>query len=368
MINPAFAKLLAEMAVFLEMSGDNPFRIRAYQKAVQTIEDYPVDLGSLAREDLLKIPGIGQGIADKIQEFAKTGRVREHDGLLKKYPAGLMEIMRVPGLGPKRARFLYEELQVDSCAKLAKLAAAGKLSGLKGFGAKMQENIVKGLQSAARGDGRMLLWKARKLMAPLLAKLAEVRGVTAVEPAGSLRRGRETVGDLDILCASRQPEAVIEFFTKMPSVLRVLAAGDKKASVLFYDNVQCDLRVVDPSVFGAALQYFTGSKEHNVVLRERAQRLGLTVNEYGVFRLSDKKQLKPLAAEKEEDVYKVLGLQYIPPELRENRGEIEAAEKKRLPRLVEEKDIKGCFHNHTDASDGADTLEAMAEAARAQGW
>lgn len=290
MINGAVAKLLSDMSVLLELEGENPFRVRAYQKAVQMVEAHSQDLAKLSREDLLAIPGIGQGIADKIQEFARTGRVQEFDDLHKKYPAGVLGLLHVPGLGPKRVKFLYKEAGIASPAELKQAAAQGKLRGMKGFGQKLEENILKGVHMAQEENRRMLLWQARALMRDLLQTLSAVPGVERLEPAGSLRRGKETVGDLDILCASKRPDAVIDAFVKSGWVRRVLGAGDKKASVLLAEDVQCDLRVVDPACFGAALQYFTGSKEHNVVLRERAQRLGYTINEYGVFRLSDKKQ------------------------------------------------------------------------------
>lgn len=368
MLNKAFAEILSETAVLLELAQDNVFRIRAYQKAAQIIEGLPKDIGQTSREELLAMAGIGKGIADKVEEFVKTGKVKEHRELRKKFPEGLLNLLRVPGLGPKRARLLYETLKIDSAEKLKKAAQEGKLRGLPGLGEKTEANILQGIGFAQESAKRILLWEARLLMKDILAELKEAPGILALEPAGSLRRGKETVGDLDVLCASRKPEAVIARFTKLPGVQRVLGAGGTKSSVLLKNGVQCDLRVVEPDCFGAALQYFTGSKEHNVKLRERAQRLGYTVNEYGLFRVSDKNQSRPLAGKTEEEIYKKLGLAYIPPELREDRGEIEAAEKNRLPRLVEEKDIKGCFHNHTTESDGAHDLEDMVKAARAKGW
>jgi DNA polymerase (family X) len=368
MQNDVLANLFSDMATYLEMEQANPFRIRAYQRAAEVIASHPSALGQLPTKDLLQIPGIGKGIAEKIEEFAKTGKIEEHQELQKKFPAQLLSLLRVPGLGPRRARFLFEEVKIDSPEKLKKAALEGRLRGLRGFGEKMEKNILRGIDFALGGDNRVLLWQARRVMRDVLSGLEGIPGVKRIQPAGSYRRGRETVGDLDILCAAADPAPVIARFTKLPLVNRILAAGDTKASVLFHQGLQCDLRVVPPASFGAALQYFTGSREHNVALRERAQRMGFTVNEYGVFRVSDKKQTKPVAGKTEDEVYRILGLSFIPPELRENRGELEAAEKNRIPRLVEEKDIKGCFHNHTTESDGAHSLEDMVEAARAKGW
>jgi DNA polymerase (family X) len=367
-INKPLAELISEMAALLELKQDNPFRIRAYQNAAMAIQSFPEDLGKMSREDILKIAGIGQGIADKIQEFAKTGKVKEHQQLRKQFPEGLLNILQVPGLGPKRARLLFDRLKIDSPTKLKQAAMQGKLRALAGFGEKIEENILKGLAFTQESVKRTLLWEARALMGEIQSGLRDTPGLLEMAPAGSLRRGKETVGDLDVLCTSKNPGAVIERFTKMPVVQRVLAAGKTKSSVLLKNNMQCDLRVVPPESFGAALQYFTGSKEHNVALRERALRMGYTINEYGLFRLSDREQKKPLAGKTEEEIYRKLGLEFIPPELRENRGEIEAAAAKKLPRLVEEKDIKGCFHNHTDESDGAHDLETMVRAARDKGW
>ncbi|HRY29560.1 MAG TPA: DNA polymerase/3'-5' exonuclease PolX [Elusimicrobiota bacterium] len=368
MLNKSFTDLLNEMAVLLELNQDNVFRIRAYQTAAQAVAALTSDIASLTREQLLEVSGIGKGIADKIEEFVKTGHVKEHDDLKEKFPAGLLDLLNVSGLGPKRARLLYDELKIDSFDKLKKAAAAGRLQKIPGFGEKIEQNILKGLHLAEQARSRMLLWEARRLVNDVLLQLRGVPGLLEIEPAGSLRRGKETVGDLDILCASRNPDALIERFTHLPSVERVLAAGATKSSVLLSGGVQCDLRVVAAGSFGAALQYFTGSKEHNVALRERALRMGYTVNEYGLYRVSDKKQAKPVAGKTEQDIYKKLGLSFIPPELRENRGEIAAAEKNRLPELLEESDVKGCFHNHTDLSDGTSSLEDMADAAEKKGW
>jgi DNA polymerase (family 10) len=368
MLNRPFAALITEMAVLLELNQENVFKIRAYQKAVPIIEGFPKDIAQTSREELLEIPGIGRGLVEKIEEYVKSGKVKEHQDLRKKFPEGLLALLKVPGLGPKRARLLFDTLKIDSPAKLKAAAATGKLRDLPGFGEKTELNVLKGITFAETASNRLLLWEARKLMAEILDGLRGLPGLAALEPAGSLRRGRDTVGDLDVLCCAKKADAVMDRFTRLPGVERILAAGPTKSTVLFRSGVQCDLRVVDPSCFGAALQYFTGSKDHNVALRERAQRMGYTINEYGLFREPYKKGAKPLAAKTEEEIYAKLGLDWIPPELRENRGEILAAERRSLPKLVEEKDIKGCFHNHTDASDGDDDLATMVAAARAKGW
>ncbi|HOW26940.1 MAG TPA: DNA polymerase/3'-5' exonuclease PolX [Elusimicrobiota bacterium] len=367
-MNRQFAGLLYEMANLLELDDDNPFRIRAYKKAAMAFEGLTKDISTMTLEELMRIPGVGRGLAEKADEFSRTGRVKEHQDLRRRIPQGLLSMLNVSGLGAKRVRFLYETLKIDSLGKLKAAAEGGKLRSLPGFAEKMETNILKGLEVAVQGVERMTLGEARLRMAEVLGFLKGTDGIIRLEPAGSLRRGKETVGDLDILCSSRNPDKVITRFIHAPFSKRTLAAGETKASVELMNGIQCDLRVVEDDSFGAALQYFTGSKEHNVALRERALKLGYTVNEYGLYRTSDDKKKKPLAGKTEEEIYKKLGLQWIPPELREQRGEIEAAEKGKLPKLIEEADIRGCFHSHTSESDGRNTLEEMAAAARKKGW
>lgn len=368
MTNSQIAEIFELMAVFLELKGENPFRVRAYQRAVQVVEGHSRPVTELSREELLEISGIGKGIADHIAEIAKTGKLLELENLRKKFPPGLLDVLRVQGLGPKRAKLLFEKLRVDSLEKLKAAALSGKLKGLPGFGAKLEENVLKGLAFAAKARERMLWWEAKGVLEEILLKLRSCPGLVDRVPAGSFRRGKETVGDLDILCTAADGAAAIEFFTKLPQVERILGAGETKAGVRLRSGVQCDFRVVSPESLGAALQYFTGSKDHNVALRERALKMGYTINEYGLFKVSDKKHSRPVAGKTEEGIYGKLGLDYIPPELRENRGEIEAAEKGRLPRLVELKDVKGDFHNHTRYTDGRNSLEEMAKAAQDMGW
>ncbi len=365
--NAEVAALLSEMALLLELEGANPFRIRSYYRAAQSVATLPQSVCALSPKELLEIPGVGKSIAAHLREIARCGSFAELRRSRKRFPAGLQEMTRLPGLGPKRARFLFEEAGIEGTQALREAIESGRLEGLRGFGPKMLENILKGLEFAKKSR-RVLHWEARQAAEPICAALRALPGVGRVEPAGSLRRGQETVADIDILCESGAGQPVIAAFTKLPSVARVLAAGGTKASVMLAAGIQCDLRVVPSRSFGAALQYFTGSKAHNVALRERALKRGLTINEYGVYRLSDKKQAKPLAGRHEEGVYEALGLPYIPPELRENRGELEAAAAGRLPRLVEIKDIRGDFHNHSTLTDGRHSLERMAEAARERGW
>ena len=368
MTNSAVADLLQEMSVLLELDKANPFRVRAYQRAAQVIGGLSKPVSSLSPEELLDVPGVGRGIAEHVKEIAASGSFRELAALRAKFPEGLLQLLKLQGLGPKRARLLFDELKIDSLAKLKAAAQSGKLQKLPGFGAKLEATILQGLGFAEKSAGRMLHWEAKALMEEVLSALKAIPGLGEISPAGSLRRGRETVGDLDVLCTARDGGRVVGAFTRLPLVERVLAAGPTKATVRLKAGIQCDLRVVPPASYGAALQYFTGSKDHNVVLRELALKKGLTINEYGVFRVSDKEHKRPLAGRTEAEVYAKLGLPWIPPELRENRGELEAARQKRLPRLVELSDIRGDFHNHSSHTDGADTLEAMARAAQKMGW
>lgn len=369
MINLPLAKLLATIADLLELSGDNPFRIRAFRRAAQLVEGHPEDLGALGRDAWLEIPGIGKGIADIIEEFRATGTSVEFEQLRKKFPDGVLQMMTIGGLGPKRAAILYKELRIDSVPKLTAALEKGVVTALPGFGKKLVENIAANLKRApADGPVRMLVPEARRLARSLEAFLNKSPDIDRLELAGSARRWKETVGDLDFVCISRRPEKAIRKFLSCPGVEKTLGAGDTKASVVLTNGLQCDFRVVPPESFGAALLYFTGSKEHNVRLRERAQRRGLTLNEYGLFKTSDTAKRRPLAGRTEEDVYAKLGLRWIAPELREDRGEVEAAEKGTLPRLIEMSDVLGDMHNHTDLTDGANTLEEMVEAARARGW
>jgi DNA polymerase (family 10) len=368
MINPSVAVLLTEMADLLELSKDNPFRIRAFRRAAQTVETFSQDLGTLSRDQMLAIPGIGQGIADLILEFKAKGAAADHQKLKAKFPSGVLQMMRVGGVGPRRAALLFRERNIDSLAKLEAAAKNGQLKTIEGFGEKLQSTILKNVQVAEEGQQRWIVTRARAVAERLLAEVKKAPGVTQAEIAGSARRWRETVGDIDIVCCSKAPDKAITQFLEACGSTRVLASGPTKVSVVLPNGMQCDFRVVDEKSYGAALLYFTGSKQHNIRLRELAQKRGCSLNEYGLYKGKDTETGKWIAGRTEQDVYAALGLDWVAPELREDRGEIEAAVKKRLPRLIEMADVRGDFHNHTLLSDGADSLEAMVAAAKEWGW
>lgn len=367
MTNIEIASLLAETGLLLELDRTDVFRARAYQRAAQAAASWGKPLETLAAEELREIPGIGKSLAAHIAAACATGTFPELEALRARFPAGLRELLRVPGLGPVRARRLFEKAGVDGLEGLRSALEAGTLRGLAGFGAGLERKLREGL-AFAQAPSRRLRRDARQLIAPVLAQVRALKGVSRAELAGSLRRGRETVGDVDILAAAEDGAAVVAAFTRLPGVESVTSSGPEKAAVRLLGGLQCDLRVVPASCFGAALQYFTGSKDHNIALRALARRRGLTVSEYGVFRLTDKAQRRPLAGRTEEELYAALGLAYIEPELRENRGEIEAAAKGTLPRLVRLSDVRGDFHNHSDHSDGRQTLEQMARGALDRGY
>ena len=360
------AAAFQQIADLLELQGDNPFRIRAYRRAAQNLESFGGNLESLAAAGRLQeLSGIGRDLSDKITEYLRSGAIAFLERLKAGTSPGVLALLEVPGVGPKTAKLVSERLRIRSVAELEAAARAGRLRTLPGFQAAKEANVLKGIAILKKGRERMHLGLAWPLAQHLVAVVANVPGVTRVSTAGSLRRMRETIGDLDLLAASMKPEPVMRALTHGAFCARVLASGMTKSSILTTDGVQVDLRVVRPESFGAALQYFTGSKEHNVRLREQAARRGLKVNEYGVFQV---KSGKRLAGREEADVYKALGLPWIPPELREDQGELAAAAKRALPRLVEAKDIRGDFHIHSTWSDGSDSLEAMAKAGKSRGY
>ena len=366
--NARIAELLNEAAVLLELSGENYFRFRAYQKAAQVIEGLTAGAASMTEDDLTALRGIGKGIAGHIAEIAASGSFAELRALRKKIPAGMLELLKIQGIGAKRARLLYEKLGVDSVAKLKELSEKGGLEKLEGFGKRSEENILSAVKFHSQaGDKRMLYWHARRIAEELLKEAGSL-GLEKAAFAGSLRRGRETVGDIDILAAGRPDGAATGKFCRLARVEKILSAGPAKCSVLLRDGIQCDLRIIPADRYGAALNYFTGSKEHNVALRELAQKKGLTLSEYGLCRQADKEHKKPVAARTEEEIYAALGLAYIPPELREGRGELELARKKNIPELIEFSDVKGDAHNHTVQSDGAGTMAEMLERGAALGF
>jgi DNA polymerase (family 10) len=366
MQNAAIARLFAEIADLLEIKGENPFRVRAYRRAVESLEALGEDVAAVAERDALEdIPGIGKDLAGKIREFLKTGGVPYLDELRREIPAGVVELMGIHGVGPRTAKLLFDQAGVDSVPKLEELARAGRLAGLPGIKARTEQNILKGIAVWKAGRERMPLGRALGLAEAIVGALGGLPGVARIETAGSLRRMRETVKDIDILVTARDAAPVMRAFVGLPGVAEVLAHGETKSSVRLAEGIQADLRVVEPEAFGAALQYFTGSKAHNIRVRDLAVRKGFKLSEYGVFAAKGERRV---AGASEEEVYAALGLPWIPPELREDAGEVEAALEGRLPRLVEGGDIRGDLHCHTDWSDGRLTLEELVRAAKARGY
>lgn len=372
MTNADIAAIFGTIAKILDLKGENPFRVRAYQRAEMTIGGLSLDLRDLYKEKglegLREIPGIGEDLSLKIEEMVKTGKLTYLAELEKGLPPGLFEIMQVPGMGPKKTKFVWETFKVGSIADLEKLAKSGKLDDLKGWGAKSIHNILKGIETKKSLGSRMAINVAWELAESLKEYMVKTKLCQKVEIAGSLRRRKETIGDIDILTTSKKPEAVMEAFCTAPHVKDVIGRGETKSSVLLSNGIQADLRVVEEDVFGAALQYFTGSKEHNIRIRSLALKKGYTLNEYGMHEGTPEKKGKRVAARTEEDVFKSIGLPYIPPELREDRGEVDAAMADALPVLLEEEDLKADLHLHSTFSDGADTMIEMAKAAKAKGF
>ncbi len=366
MRNLALARIFSEIADMLEIKEESVFRISAYRRAARAMESLTEDVAEVAaRGALQEIPGIGKSTAEKIEEFLKTGRIRYYDELRASLPEGITTLMSVPEVGPKTAVLLYERLGVKTVEELEQAARQGLVRTLPRMGAKTEENILKGIELIRRTKERLPLGQVLPHAKEVEEALRSLKEVHALSLAGSIRRMKETIGDIDLLVTSSQPARVMEVFTTLPSVQRVLAKGPTRSSVLLQVGVQADVRVVKPQSFGAALQYFTGSKEHNVKLRERGVRRGYKLNEYGVFRVRDERRV---AGRTEEEVYAALDLPWIPPEIREDQGEVELAEKGRLPRLVELADIRGDLQMHTRWSDGSDSAEAMARAARERGY
>lgn len=358
------AAVLDEIAALLELQGENPFKSRAYLTAARAIEAAEQEPADLVETGALRdLKGIGEALAEKITELVRTGRMRYHEEQKTKVPPGLLQLLRIPGLGPKRVKVLYERLGVSTLAALEAACREGKVAGLEGFGAKTQESILKGLDRLRSHAGRVLLAEALPLALELREALVRHPAVQQVEVAGSLRRRLETVKDLDLIASATDPAALMRTFTTHPLVADVLAAGRTKASVRLQTGIQADLRVVVDAEFPFALHHLTGSVEHNVAMRNRAIARDLKMNEYGLFEGERRLSCKDEAA-----IFERLGLAYIPPELREGLGEIEAAEQGAIPVLVEEGDLTGTFHCHTTWSDGLSSLEEMAAAARDMGY
>ncbi|MFD2257792.1 DNA polymerase/3'-5' exonuclease PolX [Luteolibacter algae] len=356
------AEVLEKIALLLELKGENPFKVRAYRQGAEVVMSLEEDIVGLAKADQLKgIKGIGEALRDKLGELAKTGRLEFYENLIAEFPDTIFDLFDVQGLGPKKIKALYEALGVDSLEKLKRACEADEVAKLAGFGAKTQVKILEAIAANEKFADRFTLGEIKPMVENILDTLRQHPEVSRVSVAGSYRRAKETVGDLDFLVATRQGARVCEDFTTLPEVDAVIACGDTKASVRLKNGIHCDLRAVTSAEFPFALQYFSGSKEHNVAIRSLALKKGWSLNEYGL-NPTDRATARPEVNE-EEDIYSALGLQFIEPELRENRGEIEAAMENALPRLVELMNLRGTFHNHTTASDGRDTLEGMVEEA-----
>ncbi len=364
MKNREIAAIFDSLADILEIRGDNVFRVSSYRRSSRIIGDLAVDVADLVESgEILNISGIGKGTAGQIEEYLRTGKITRYEEEKKSVPKGLIELLQVPGLGPKTIGLLWKELKVKSMNGLKRTLRGRKILDLPGMGAKKVEKIEAGVRAYESRSGRLTLGAILPTAEEIVASLKKATGLEDVSLAGSVRRYRETIGDIDVLAFSKKPKAVIEAFTGLPGVEEVLASGTTKASVRVAGAMQVDLRVVPPDSAGAALMYFTGSKAHNVRLRGLAQDKGLKLNEYGLFK-GDRR----VAGSSEETVMKRLGLQFIPPELREDRGEVEAALEKSLPDLVETKHIKGDLHAHSNWSDGYSTIEEVARAAKAEGY
>jgi len=364
--NIELSRIFEQIAKILKIKEENPFKIRAYEKITLVLENLPIDIETIYHQGgLNNIPGVGTGIAKKIEEFLTTGKLEYYEKLKETIPSGVIELLDISEVGPKTAKLLYEELGVDNIEKLEKAVKEHRIKDLPGMGEKSETNILRGIELYKRRKERFLLGRALPLAEEMVESLSQLKETDKISFAGSLRRKKETIGDIDILITSQNPEKIMRTFTSLPQVREILAEGPTKSSIITKDDLHIDVRVVEPISFGAALQYFTGSKAHNIKLRELALKRGLKINEYGVFEVESGNRI---AGEKEEEVYQALNLPFIPPELREDRGEIEAAQEKKLPQLIEYSQIRGDLHLHTKWSDGAHTIRQMAEAAKKRGY
>jgi DNA polymerase (family 10) len=362
--NTDIAAVFDEIADFLEIGGENPFRIRAYRNAARTVRGLGPELRDMVdqNEDLTQLPGIGKEIAAKIVEILETGTARALKKLQARHPKTLRDLLKLPNLGPKRVRILYQDLSIHNLQQLIEAAQAGRISELAGFGAKTEQHILESAESFVTKEIRYKIADVKPHVDSLTTYLKGVPGVNQVVEAGSYRRSKETVGDLDILVTARKGSPVVDRFVAYADVQKILSKGTTRSSVVLRTGLQVDLRLVDQNSFGAALQYFTGSQAHNIAIRRIGRQKGLKINEYGVFTFE-----KRVGGKTEESVYQAVDLPYISPELRENRGEIEAAREGRLPKLIEVTDIKGDLHIHTDYTDGRNSLREMALAAKKRG-
>jgi len=373
MDNKAIAGILYETADLLEIDGQDSFRIRSYRNAAQAIEALPQQIADLIGEPkkVLEIQGIGKGMLTNLQEMFKDGRLSVHADLLKKYRPSMLDLLKIQGLGPKTIALIWSAYQVCDVEGVEKLAREGKIRELPRMGEKQEQKLLKAIEDYRRIAGRFLLDVAERETEKIQAHLRDFPGVEKVTPAGSLRRGRETVGDLDVLvtgaacCDDGEREKLIDHIIKLPGLMEIIARGENKVSFRLRGGMQVDVRFLAPESFGAAMQYFTGSKAHNVALRQRALKMGYTLSEYSLARLDDQ---KVVAGKTEEDIYAQLKLDYIPPELRENQGEVDAAGAHKLPVLISQGDVQGDVHMHTVETDGRNTIEEMVEAAKAHGY
>jgi len=368
MKNQEIAQIFYNIADILDMKNV-AWKPVAYRKAARSLESLSKPIEDIFKEGGIKaledIPGIGEGLAKKIIQYIQTGKIKEYEKLKKKLPKGLLQLMEIQGIGPKKAQKLYKKLGIKNIKDLEKAAKKHKIKKLKTFKEKTEENILKGIDLFKRKKGRMLLGLALPQAREISSELKKIKGVQRIEFAGSLRRMKETIGDIDILVITKNPKPVMDTFTKMSSVKRVLAKGETKSAVILKTGLQVDVRVLKPLEFGSALQYFTGNKDHNIKLRGIAIKKGFKLSEYGLF---SKRGGKRVAGKTEKEIYKKLGMSYIDPELRENSGEIEAAMKGKIPRLITLKDIRGDLHIHTKASDGTNTIQEVAEACKKLGY
>ena len=364
--NREIAAILYEMAELLELHAENRFKIIAFSRAARAIESLKEDIVQVCREKRLQsIPGVGKAIAQKVEEYLRTGRIQSHQELLAQTPSGQAELLKISGLGPKTINMLHEKLNISNLDDLEKAAKEHCIRRLPRMGETREKNIQRSIERYKKRRFRILYSTAEPIVNEILAYLGGIAGLEHITAAGSYRRGKETVGDIDILATATRPEEVVASFVRMPMVEEVLAKGPTKASVIVQETIQVDLRIVEHRSYGTVLQYFTGSKDHNVRMRQLALGRGYSLSEYSLTRLADSQDL---FYEREEDVYGALGLQYIPPEMREDNGEIEAALQGRLPSIIELKDLRGDLHVHSSWSDGRASVQEMAEAARALGY
>jgi len=370
MNNREIAEIFHSIADILEIKSENPFRIRAYRKAAQVIEELSQPIKDIyINGKLPNIPGIGEGIAGKISELIQTGKLKEYEIIKKSVPSGLLEILNISSVGPKTVALIYKELGITSVEELEKAVKEHKLAKFPGMGEKKEENIIRGIKILQETKERIPIYEAELIAEDIISHLKKVPAVDKISIAGSLRRRRETIGDIDILVASDKPDQVMDSFTTLPQVNQILAKGSTRSSVRIESGRQVDIRVVETDSFGAALHYFTGSKAHNIRIRELGIKKGLKINEYGVFkRGKGNEQHAKIGGIKEIDIFKSIGMPYISPEIREDRGEIEAALLNKLPKLVEIENIKGDLHIHSNWSDGTNSIEEMAEAAIERGY